>query len=227
MGRKRLSIVVAGMAIVAAGTGVAVAGNGGKGPIDNPDEQRSFAERDQKYRDASDSFDRRYREWFSSPHTTVDPRTLPRGEMLALQVAGADTFAAALERAALAVSGQVISVRFEPYRTITEFRVDRHAIGEAGEVLTFLQGGYLWPERDFIGAHLVEASGTPLLLTGDRAVLLLDRSAEGDLYIQGFSGWYRIQNGKTASVKGNKFRTADGLTADQLMDRIQARAERR
>lgn len=212
--------------VVAAGTGIAAAGDGGKGPIDNPDEHLSFEERDQKYHDSWDTFERRYEEWFKSPHAAVDPRTVPRGDVMALQLPGADTFAEAVDRAALAVLGRVISVRFEPLKTVTEFAVDRHAIGEVGEVLSFVQGGGLWPEPGFIGATLVERAGNPILLDGDQAVLLLDRDKDGALSIQPFSGQYRIADGKTKSVKLNRFREADGLTADQLMDRIEAQAAR-
>lgn len=220
-GRRTGLVVAVAAVVIAVGGGVSFAGGGGKGPVGNPDEALTFEERDQKYRDSWETFERRYGEWLASPHAAVDPRTLPRSEKMALQVAGAETFTEAVDRAALAVSGRVISVRFEPNRTITEFQVDRHALGKVGEVLTFVQSGGLYPDRDFVGAHLVELTGNPILLEGDRMVLLLDRATDGALYIQSVSGQYLIRNGKTTSVALNRFRDADGITADQLMDHIE------
>jgi hypothetical protein len=84
------------------------------------------------------------------------------------------------------------------------------------------------PSFDFATAELEYHIHAPLLVTGDRAVLLLEVIAKtGELEVQGVSGHYKVEAGRVNPLEYNRFRAdIDGLTETAFVDRVRAELTR-
>lgn len=82
------------------------------------------------------------------------------------------------------------------------------------------------PNRDWETGRLVYAADAPLLLSGDRAILFLERAADHDeWFIQSFTGMYRIERGVVQPLDGNPFRgEVDEMRVETFVRRIQGLA---
>lgn len=146
-----------------------------------------------------------------------DARGLPRAALLASYAPPQPTSAAAAAAADVIVAGHVASVRFTPSGTETVFQVTSAVTGAAGGTVAFTQSGGPEPGPDFVDGTLAYAENAPLLVTGDAAVLLLDR-VDGRLEVQSFTGHYAVAGGRVTAVEANPFKASvDGLTADELL----------
>lgn len=75
------------------------------------------------------------------------------------------------------------------------------------------------------GGVLMYAENSHLLLSGDRAVLFLQRAgaeaADGTFYVQSVTGSYLIQSGKVVAVQYNPFRASvEGQTEQAFIAEV-------
>lgn len=198
-----------------------------KPPVAVPDPDCGLTEEQKATRDtaATNTFLQRLEEWFESDYVRgLDPGPLPRYDSLGGQTPGEPTLAKAVRNADLAVLGTVATARFVHGRLISSFRVERTAKGRAPERVTVRQDHGVRPQDGFTSASMIVEPTAPVLLPGDRAVLLLTKEKD-DYGIGVYSGAYASSGGKVRSTEGNNFRgEVDGLTEDELMDRIEALA---
>lgn len=214
--RYLLFIVAAGIAvglggIVAAGSTASPDSVATKVAITtNPEARMSSAERDQMYKANFAHFESRYSAWASNLDVSkLNLSTLPREELLAdyAQVRVSSLFQAAAS-ADVIVTATVTKIRPAGLAaTDVMVRVDRAHKGDAGSTLVIREAGGLMPSQDWNSVYIAEAASEPLLLPGDRAVLLLNRStvAPGEYEVEGFTGIYKLNSGKITSVPGNPF----------------------
>lgn len=204
---------------------------------DKDDRTLTAADRDAYYRAIYDGWQQNYAAWLdSSCVTDLDPREIERkqteGEYGRLHET---TFVKAVDAAQLVVQGTVRSTRFVPFGTLTEFAVDRTAKGEDQRTVSVLQISALHPKPGFKAGYISSEIGQPILLPGDKAVLLLNTDPQtSDLYpeldedttyrIRFWSGQYLIKNGKVRKVPGSQVPYVNGVSVDRLMDRAEARA---
>ena len=196
-------------------------------PVPDPDAGLSDAERTARYEAGFAAFQKRLAEWTMSDWAqSLDPRALPRSGKLVSYVLGYDNLAAAVANADLAVLGTVEKIRFVPLGSLMTFRVERVAKGEASPTVTVGLGMALGQGNDWNSAVLEVDDNVPVLLAGDRAVLLLQHSdgaaaASGESYhVQSWSGGFTVAGGRVKALELCQFHDADGLTPDALMDRI-------
>lgn len=193
--------------------------------VPDPDCGLTDEEKAAKHTAATNAFFSRLEEWFESDYVRgLDPKPLPRYDSLGGHMPGEATLAKSVRNADLAVLGTVTTARFVQGRLVSSFRVERTAKGRAPGQITVRQDHGVRPQDDFTGASMIVEPTAPVLLPGDRAVLLLAK--EKDAYGIGvYSGAYASSGGKVRSTEGNSFRgEVDGLTEDELMDRIEALA---
>jgi hypothetical protein len=248
LGLAVCSVVAA--AIVACGGGTAHAGACGDlyvPPTFDPDAPQILGAQP-----PLSNFDRGYAAWLRSPEV----RSLSRADLAGLRrfetfgdgPGGWPNFECAVDRAEVVVVGTVERLHYLPDRTLTDFRVERIAKGQVPTVISLLQYSSLFPEKGqfpsgpFGSPTIQDEPGAPLLLAGDRALLLLDRTrlgpeikrlvpnadAERIRYTtQDQSGQYLITDGRAQALATNPIRDVDGRTEQQLFDRARAEAGRR
>lgn len=200
----------------------------------------------------SPEFRPKYEPWLRSTYVRdLDLRTVERVTEQSEGIGGAASFDAAVDRAEVVVAGTVERVVCVPMRMVTYVRVDRVAKGQVGDEIVVLQQGYLYPEPressdDPLGAgRLMSDDGRPLLLPGERAMLLLAshtvdstspyarNAAFGGLpsdatvhFVQDESGIYFSENGRVRQVEQNRQFDVTGESEAALMDRAADRARR-
>lgn len=109
--------------------------------------------------------------------------------------------------------------------TLTLRVVGRGLKGGGAQTLTVVQSGGLWPDPDFKGASLSIDEASPLLLPGERAILLLDpeRRRPGAFRPQSVSGIYKVVDRRVRSVRGNPFgKAVEGLRQGELAMALRA-----
>jgi hypothetical protein len=158
--------------------------------------------------------------WFASDFVrSLDLHSLPQSPSGADPARGYASLQESIDHADLIVLGQVESVR--PTGLLrTTFRVDRAVKGDPGRALTFDQVARLDPFPDWGHPQLVYSVDAPLLLPGDRALLMLEINPNVGPLIINFSGEYRSTAGRISTVKDNLFHDVDGLTENELLGRI-------
>ncbi len=137
----------------------------------------------------------------------------------------ARTLAQATQNADVAISATALSIQFTPFDgSYVTVRVDRRYKGQGiGATLVIHQPGGLRPMPDWKTAVIAESASQPLMLPGDRFVLLLKSVPDStDYEVQDFTGIFKLAGGKAAAVLGNPFRNAiDGEVEASLSNQVQ------
>ncbi|MGH9268169.1 MAG: hypothetical protein ACRD0D_08320 [Acidimicrobiales bacterium] len=198
-----------------------------------PPEKRGFDQ--SKIPEGRAEFSRRYRTWLAEQNgLDLDLRRLPRGELAASYFVPTDRpdFATAVRRAEVVVLGVVEDIEFQagrgdestfpsPY-VVVRMRVAASTKGAwPGTVVEFAQAGALWPAPDW-SPKLAFGIDNPLLLPGDRALVLLERGADypgHPYYVPGFTGQFSIDaTGRAKAVNFNPFAAeVDGMPEARLL----------
>lgn len=243
---RNAAVIIAVVAGLGGGIAFAAAG-------DDPDpgSNLSGAERSAANDAVFDEFQAKYAAWLESDYVkALDLKSVPRLEQRDETMSPSyGSLEEATDNADLAVLGVVENVDFVPYGIVTEFQVERTAKGEPLETVTVFQGSKLYPDQDFKTATLRSAPSSPVLVEGDRAVLLLEEAppamqdaandtptggassvqASRPVYrIQDWSGNYKVEKGKVKTVKAeqNKVRDVEGKSEKDVMDRIEGHAKK-
>lgn len=153
------------------------------------------------------TFDQRYKAWLDSAAAhSLDLRSLPRGILAANYFGGQSTLAQAVAHADTIVVGQVSTYDFGSWGSSSTIAVDTMLKGNRATTVTFdVPGGPQPTNISFTAAQLVQSEAAPILLPGDRAVLLFDRAPDGHLYVQPFTGLYTIQGTLVQALAENPF----------------------
>jgi hypothetical protein len=174
----------------------------------------------------SADFDARLAAWVTDFNDDdIDLRSLPKGESLADYAPPLDTLEASVREAEVILVGTATTVTFEGYYAFVAFEIEHALKGPVSKEITFVQGGGPRPDPEWKKATLVEAPADPLLLPGDRAVLLLNYYAEPGWYeAQPWTGQYRLnEDGTISANEFNPFRRiVDDLSLDQFLALIEA-----
>ena len=169
-------------------------------------------------------FHARYRAWLDEFIASgSDPRDLPQSPIMAYYMPPLTDLPSAIGEATSVVVGTASSVSFHHGggATVT-FVVDRTLKGELGDSVTIEQGGGPMPNPDWESGTLAYAENAPLLLPGDRAILLLEPADGGAWWVQSFTGIYRIEGPVVRALDGNPFRgDVDGMPLETFVTRIQ------
>lgn len=223
---KRISLVALVVATALAGGGVALAASGSNqtSRLSNPPDASALASPsrpEDANKKAEKEFFERYYAWLDSPAAqSMDLRSLPRGVMLADFLPGEATLDAATARADFIVIGQAIDYNFGSWGSSVTLKVESVLKGQAATMLTVsLPGGPQPANADFTKATLVEGEAAPILLPGDRALLFIQRSADGEeVSVQPYSGHFRVDPmGRVHPLAGNAFgRDLDGADVAQF-----------
>lgn len=212
-------LVVLGLGVFAS---IAAANNFGKGaPSLDPEAGLSNSQREDIHRSLESAFQQKYGDWLnSSAAIQQDLRRLEHRELNASYLPAQPTLIDAASHADSIIAGMVTKIAFEPSGAVVTLNVTKTRKGPLASEVLVIQGGGLFPAPDFKAAYLVDDLSAPLLLPGDRVVLLLEKTerSDGALAIQGFSGFYPSNGGRVRSIPGNPFSgQVDGKTEDELM----------
>ncbi len=172
------------------------------------------------------NFQQRYMAWVKAlKEKKIDLRSLPRQSLLASVLPGEPSLRAATAKADLIVVGCVSAIRpTSPLGgTDTTFSVEQTLKGPGTSTVFLHQSGLLFPTPDYSGATILQAADGALLVPGDRAVLLLQKSSTGGYSIQSISGWYQVVSGV---VRSNGFsswgKSIDGQTEAEFVQALKA-----
>jgi hypothetical protein len=175
------------------------------------------------------NFEEDYRRWLEDViQSGRDPRTLPRSPAAAFYLPPSNqSLDESVRSASAAVVGRVVNVEFGPFTgALVTMLVESSLKGpaRAGTSVQILMGGGPFPDPQFKDGVLLFFENAPLLLRGDRALVLLEEpSAEGVHTAQGFTGLYNLQGGVARGVEGNPFLAqVDGLPEAALFSRVAA-----
>jgi hypothetical protein len=170
---------------------------GGKAPT-NPWEGLSDAQRLQQIRSAYEAQAAFVRDFVASD---VDPRSLRRDAIEGFS-AGPGTLDEALAESDVVVVGSVTGVTFEPVadqwmgRAISTVDVERTLKGDAAGEIRVVAAGNPAPTAEG-SPELQEIDTAPVLLPGDRVVLMLVKTSGGDLIQLPGSGTVYLVDGMT------------------------------
>lgn len=230
------------VALTLAGCDGQVVLEAGSAPVSEsatPEPSAASDETEAEHEAAWDAQMKRYADWIASDFVqSLDLRELEQVSTLADPAGGYLSLAEAVDHADLAVLGTVEATKIVPHGVRTTFGVDRAAKSSASRMVTIHQWPTVWPrrdsvaqQRDYARADLTLNPEAPLLFPGDRAVLLLEEPSQHPeavapdaFHIQAYSGYLRSTGGRVQTVPDNRFHDVDGLTEDELMDRIEALA---
>ncbi len=158
------------------------------------------------------------------PALGLDPAKIDRTEFNASYDVPFNTLGDAAREADVIAEVSVTSVKFEAgARAPTTARVVQAWKGDVAADVSFLQ--YAQPVRWEDGTiHLAQQEVAPVLLTGDRAILLLDRTAAGDLEVMPAAGWFKIgEDGRIETAYlPEGFGAIDGLTVGAFATQLAA-----
>lgn len=143
-------------------------------------------------------FEAHYRAWLSTlDYNHMDLHGLPRVPSTADVGPGQElSLHDAVAHADMIVIGTVSGFHPRPFSGIeTTLSVDRVLKGPPTPTITVIQSGALQPTPDWSGVFIVQPVEEPLLLPGDRAVLLIQTAPDGTFYIQSGTGFYQVVNG--------------------------------
>lgn len=184
-----------------------------------PDDPNKAAERD---------FFERYNAWLDSPAAqSLDVRTLPRAFLMAEFLPSQRNLDAAIARADVIALVEAMEYKFGSWGSSVTLKVESLLKGPSATTLTVsLPGGPQPRNLEFTEAKLVEGEAAPILLPGDRAVLFLERSRDGErLNAEPYSGHYRVDaSNKIQALPGNSFRRdVDAMNVDDFMRTVRER----
>lgn len=154
---------------------------------------------------------------------------LPRLQSSFLPSEPRPDLATAVLDADIVVVGSVVRLDFDdPYITRVTFMVEQYLKGEAPTTSLLVYQTVGGPVPGF-GSHYVSGQGllyeeawAPYLVSGDRAVLLLQDNGDGSpAWPQDWSGVYRVELGRITAPAANLFAAeVEGLRLDDLLRRI-------
>jgi len=111
--------------------------------------------------------------------TSFNPAALPQDETDGSEMAGPTTFSEALANADAVIEGTVQRLHFTIHGTFADFlpsAVDKSdGTVKVGKTVSVEFGFVLQPDDDFTQATLAYGFGDPVLLPGDRALLLVSK----------------------------------------------------
>lgn len=204
------SRLILAAALVGIIPGVAIAGVAAEQLNEKVDRQDPAANMDAEEQEADHDrlwaeYQKNFAAWLvHATSTDVDFSTLERVELQALVAPPSGTFSDAIVAADHIVVGTIDNVEFLPNQLAqVHVRVEETLKGSADQALTVIQAGGPQPATaDWEGMVLAELISDPLLLPGDRAVLLIDTVGQ-DSYVQAHTGQLRISGDTIAALQSN------------------------
>jgi hypothetical protein len=183
-------------------------------PRTNPYKGWTVGQITERHNELREAFYRDLNAWLVEfANSGIDIRTLPRSEMMVVYVSqGHPDLKTAVEAADVIVVGAAVGLEYLESGSNVIFQVERLLKGDAAthqETVRFWMTGGPRPGKDFSleGATLEYAISAPLLLPGDRAVLLLDDYPRVGFTVQDFTGLYLVKNGRIAPLQTNLFKS--------------------
>jgi hypothetical protein len=249
--RKRLPLLgicalLAIVAVGAAGAKAATTSSAAKAPNPNTEAGLTDAQRNAIYQNNSLQWEQKLQTWYANLDTSKlgDLHNLRRGEMMADFVqTPAPSLQLAVAKADVVATVTVTSIRSMllstdpsvPPLTVTYVtaRVESHDKGSLPNTVMFRQNGGLVPTPDWSGVEISDAATEPILLPGDRVILLLNSdsvTASSKAYIAGqyliepWTGEYKLDaNDKVVPLDQNPFKVqVAGESETTLRAAIQA-----
>jgi hypothetical protein len=155
----------------------------------------------------------------------VDAAALPTSEIMVGLAPQPRTLAEAVTKSGAIISGTVAALNFSPSRTTADFIIDRVIKGKnkvsAKQVVQVEIGIQLEPNGSFTGAYLGVTPGSPVLLPGHQAVLLMRQSASGEWNAGTGDRAFPVTNGTVRSDSTTPFHgEVDGLTLDAFLQKL-------
>ncbi len=210
------TLVIAEIVSPSPTTSTTTAPPGPTGAAPNPEAGMTDAQRQAFHDQQWASFDQQYRAWIGSLKVDqFDLHSLPRNTLTGDWAPGQSTLHDAVAHADLIVVGTVSAIQPTPYSgTVTTMAVGQTLKGSPVSSVQVTQQGGLRPTLNWTGTSIAEAANGALLLPGDRAVLLLQKTSLG-YEIQSASGWYEIVGGAVQVNSLNTFGASvvGGVTA--------------
>jgi hypothetical protein len=186
----------------------------------------SDSQREALHKQGWSNFQHRYTAWVKSLKVDkVDLHSLPRHPLNTLALPGQPSLRDAVAKADVIVVGCVSAIRPRTSLsgTNTTFSVEQTVKGSSISNVTFTQSGFLFPTADYSGAVILQSADGALLLPGERAVLLLQKSSSDGYVIQSVSGWYQVVNGVVRSNGFNRWgESVDGRTEGDFVQMLKA-----
>jgi hypothetical protein len=211
------------VAIVAVGLATADSPPPGPTPPPNPDFGLSNRAIQTNHAASRAEFEQKYRSWLADfVRSGRDPRSLERLSVNAFYEPGKNSMREAVQGATLVVVAQVSKADFEAF-VGTHLTVEVQSVAKGpvqpGTIIRVLMGGGPMPTLDFKGAALAIYENAPLLLPGDRALLVLEGPlASGEYYPQSWTGLYNLHQGTVRALEGSPFRSQiDGLSEEAVI----------
>jgi hypothetical protein len=188
----------------------------------NPDAGLSDAQRDALHKQAWSVFQQRYAAWVQSMKTeNIDLHALPRQVVGGTPLPGQASLRDAVAKADVIVVGCISAIRpMATSGTETTVSVEQTLKGSVGSDVLVDQTGGLFPTPDYKSAVIGQGAES-LLLPGDRAILLLQKSTtSSDYTIQNISGWYQVVAGVVHGISSWSTTTVNGKTEADFVQRI-------
>lgn len=210
--------------VVLASSGVATEASPDKERRSDPAASMSEAEQVADHERQWATYQASYGSWLASVASDLDFTTVERVELLALPEAPPGSLSEAVQQASLIVVATVEAVQFLPsLTTVADLRVEQTLKGLPLPRLTIVQaGGPLPRDADWDEAVLAEATATPILLTGDRALLLLNHDGTQH-YVQSLTGELRIIDNRVTALDGHPAKAQiDGKALADVVDMVLA-----
>ncbi len=196
--------------------------------LPNAEAGLSDSQREALHQQGWSNFQQRYESWRSALKLSqLDLRSVPKGSLNAGVLPGQPTLQAAVAKADLIVVGTVSAIQPKSSfgGTDTTFSVEQTLKGPAATSVLFTQSALFFPTPNFKGTTILQAADGALLVPGDRAVLLLQKSTTGGYAIQSISGWYQVSGGVVRSNGYNTWgKSIDGQTEAGFVQLIKAAA---
>jgi len=167
-----------------------------------------------------EAYQEKFAAWLTTATSgTTNFSTLARVDLQLLTDPPMQTLREAVRDADIIVVATVESVDFLPSHTaVVHLHVDRSLKGAADSDLTILQPGGPQPAGpDWRGMVLAQSDAEPLLLPGDRAILLI---GDGGVhkYVQPHTGELRIDGNRVTPLDTNHARASiDGKTLSEVI----------
>ncbi len=131
--------------------------------------------------------------WITANASVVDPATLPTAEMMGEVYAGPATFHEAMSRASAVVEGTITVLHFTPNGTTADVKT-------ASGTTNVKIGEQLEPNSTFTGGLLAYEPDSPVLIPGDR-VLLLAAQDEGTSQLDATAGWNAFKETSSGAIE--------------------------
>ena len=189
----------------------------------NPESGLTDAQRATLQAQEEQAFERRYTTWVNGLRVgAINLHRLPRVSLNASVVPGQATLRRAVSAADLIVAATVSSIMPTPFSgTYVNLTIDQTIKGPASSSLIIDQAGGLRPTPDWSGIVIAQLDGESMLLPGDRAVLLLEKSPTGGYFVQSVSGSFSVVNGLIQPTPLNPFgQSIAGLTEGAFIQQV-------